>query len=153
MRVPAHGRGKLRVGGTNKGGAGQPPSVIREQLRGSIAKRKVLLEQIMDGDVFQRTRVTVASLAPHVVCANCGEGQIQPRDGSAAIEIEGLASASPRDRIAAYDIAAKYGLGALKEISIENVRERVMGTLSVIRSHCPDEQAAAIVADLRSVWA
>jgi hypothetical protein len=39
----------LRRGGTNKGGTGRPPSVIREKLRGSFDKRVKVLEQIADG--------------------------------------------------------------------------------------------------------
>lgn len=30
MRVPKHGRGKLRVGGTNKGGPGRPPDEFKK---------------------------------------------------------------------------------------------------------------------------
>jgi hypothetical protein len=48
---------------------------------------------------------------------------------------------------------AKYGLGTVREVSVENVRERVMATLTVIRERCSDEQAAAIVAELRPIWA
>lgn len=153
MRVPAHGRGALRVGGTNRGGSGRPPSVIREQLRGTIAERAGMLEQIMDGVPLQRTRVEVGLLAPFVECTKCGESTIRPKGAAAGIEIEAIVSASPKERIAAYDTAAKYGLGALKEVSIENVRERVMATLEVIRQHCPAQQATTIVNALRPIWA
>lgn len=29
MRIPVHGRGKLRIGGTNKGGPGRPPDEFK----------------------------------------------------------------------------------------------------------------------------
>ena len=33
LRTPAHGKGKLRVGGTNKGGPGRPPDAFKELCR------------------------------------------------------------------------------------------------------------------------
>lgn len=33
MRVPSHGRGKLRNGGTNKGGPGRPPDAFKAMCR------------------------------------------------------------------------------------------------------------------------
>jgi hypothetical protein len=47
MRRTPNG-GLLRSGGTNRGGTGRPPSVIREQLRGSVAERVKILEAIAD---------------------------------------------------------------------------------------------------------
>ncbi len=48
LRVPAHGHGRLRVGGTNRGGPGRPSSVIREACREAFADRVDLLAQIAD---------------------------------------------------------------------------------------------------------
>lgn len=153
MVVPKHGKGLIRVGGTNKGGTGAPPSVIREQLRGSIAERASMLERIMDGVPMQRASFSVATLAKYVTCANCGEAKIRPIDLTAgSAEIETKISASPKDRIAAFDTAARYGLGVLKEVSVENVRERVAQTLDTIRRHCTEEQAHQIIDALRPVW-
>ena len=42
-----HG-GALRNGGTNRGGPGRVPSVVRERCRGSFAKRVTVLEEIAD---------------------------------------------------------------------------------------------------------
>ena len=69
------------------------------------------------------------------------------------VELEVDASATPKDRLAALDLMAKYGLGALKEISVENVRERVQRTLGVIRAHCPPETVEKMLPELRSAWA
>jgi hypothetical protein len=46
--------------------------------------------------------------------------------------------------------AADRGYG--KPVSAENIRERVVKTIEVIRSHCPADQAAAILAELRPIW-
>jgi hypothetical protein len=151
-----NGRGALYAGGVpgNRGGGGCPPSQLRELLRGSIAQRSVILEQIMDGKPLQKATFTVKQLSGYLVCANCGEGKIKPTHATTgAVEIEVEVAASPRDRIAAWDTAAKYGLGALKEVSVENVRERLLSTLAIIRKQLPQEKAEAIIAHLRDVWA
>lgn len=64
-----------------------------------------------------------------------------------------IKEASVTDRLRAMEILAKYGLGTLKEVSVENVRERVANTLDVIREHCSPEQATSIITALRPVWA
>ena len=45
-----NGRGALNSGGTpgNKGGTGRPPSEIRERMRGSLADRLRIAEEIAD---------------------------------------------------------------------------------------------------------
>lgn len=128
MRVPAHGRGALRVGGTNKGGPGRPPSAIRELCRGAFAERIPILAKIADGEAVAKMKI----------------------DG---VETQTLISADVGDRIKAIDQLAKYGLGAMKEVSVENVRDRVGQTLDVIYARCSAKQAAAIVAELRPIWA
>lgn len=49
MVVPSHGRGKLRVGGTNKGGTGRPPSAVRKACTLAFDQRIKVLTQIADG--------------------------------------------------------------------------------------------------------
>lgn len=61
--------------------------------------------------------------------------------------------ASTQDRLRALEILAKYGMGVVKEVSAENVRERVSLTLDVIRARCSPEQATAIINELKPVWA
>ena len=60
--------------------------------------------------------------------------------------------ADPQDRIRAVDVLAKYGLGTLHEISVEQVRDRLRDTLQVLREELPSEQAAHIINRLREVW-
>lgn len=50
MRVPAHGRGALRVGGTNRGGPGRPPSLLRRVAREAWFDRVQIITGIADKD-------------------------------------------------------------------------------------------------------
>lgn len=134
-RPQPHG-GALLTGGVpgNKGGTGRPPSELRAQLRGSFAERVKVLEQFADGSMPLRER-----------CPKCGHEE--PASLATALPVE------PSDRLRALDMLAKYGLGTLKEISVENVRERVRSTLSVIQTHVSPEQYQTIVQALKPVWA
>jgi hypothetical protein len=114
------------------------------------------LDSVIDGTVMQRVRVKLADVLPHVVCPNCGEGGQEPKDGVLALDdvaFEAKASATVKDRLAALDHQAKYGLGVLKEVSVENVRERVEETLRIIRLHTSPEQAETLFAAIEPVWA
>jgi hypothetical protein len=60
----AHG-GTLFAGGVrgNKGGAGRPPSALRERLRGSIEERVQILEEILDDpETSARDKISCAGL-------------------------------------------------------------------------------------------
>lgn len=153
MERQPHG-GALRRGGTNRPGSGRPPSVLRDRLRGSYAERMAFLDAVVDGAVMQRIEVPLVAVLPHVVCPNCGESPVVPKGTATAlmVSIEARASASVKDRIAAMEQMAKYGLGQLKEISVENVRERVQETLRIIGQHCSPEQAETIYQMLEPVW-
>lgn len=78
-------------------------------------------------------------------CAKCGFEQ--PSSLATALPVDAT------DRLRALDMLAKYGLGTVKEVSVENVRERVQATLSIVRSHCSAEQADRIVEAMRPIWA
>lgn len=134
----------------NRGGPGVPPSELRKRLRGSFAERVEVLEQIADGEPTVRTKLELRAILPYVSCPNCG-GKLEP-SSTDVVEVEVLQSASNRDRIGALELAAKYGLGTLKEVSTESVRERVKDTLEVIRQHCPADVAARVITALRPVW-
>lgn len=156
MRLPPHGRGALKTGNIgNVGGPGVPPSALRQQLRGSYAERVRFLDRVIDGEVMQRVELPLFTILPHIACPNCGELGCHPSDDSKAalLTFEAQVSASVRDRIMALEHQAKYGMGALKEVSVENVRERVAATLAVIRDLCPRELAETTIAALRPVWA
>ena len=67
-------------------------------------------------------------------------------------EIADDEAADPQDRIRAVDTLAKYGIGTLREMSVESVRDRLSDTLQVLREELPPEQAAHIINRLREVW-
>ena len=67
-------------------------------------------------------------------------------------EIADDEAADPQDRIRAVDTLAKYGIGTLREVSVERVRDRLCDTLRVLREELPPEQAAHIINRLREVW-
>lgn len=57
LRTPSHGKGKLRVGGTNRG-AGRPPDKVRAALRKAFDQRIYLLQEIADNpDLDDVTRM------------------------------------------------------------------------------------------------
>lgn len=128
-------RGGRRGNRGNRSAIGRPPSVIREKLRGSFQDRIPLLEQIIDGSVVQKTRVRVHDVLPHLTCKNCGEQQIAPTDPAKSedVEVEAMVSATPKDRIAALDLQAKYGLGQLKAISEEVAHARMAAMARVVQ--------------------
>jgi hypothetical protein len=69
----------------------------------------------------------------------------------ALVSLRGTVSASVGDRVKAIDVMGKYGLGALKEISAEHVRDRLRQTIDIIRDEVP-EMAEALLARLAPVW-
>lgn len=155
-QVPqAHG-GALNTGGTpgNAGGSGRPSSELRERLRGTFAERVAVIEEIADGKPTQHAKFPLVALLPYVACPNCGELGLVPKDAKDVLqEIDITVSASPKDRLSALDLAGKYGLGTLKEVSVENVRERMRKTLAVLSKHVSEAQYAALVTEIRPLWA
>ena len=59
---------------------------------------------------------------------------------------------STGDRIRAIDLLAKYGLGTLKEISSEQVQQRLRDTIDLIRRRLPEAEANALLTEMREVW-
>lgn len=148
-----HG-GALQVGNPgNRGGLGVPTSLIRERLRGSYADRLEFLSEVVDGKVMQRIEVPLFNVLPHATCPNCGD-QLQERKSEDLflVTIEGRVSASVKDRIAALDQMAKYAIGTLKEVSVENVRDRMRATMAVIRENTSPELAARLASLIRPLW-
>ena len=67
-------------------------------------------------------------------------------------EIADDPKADPQDRIRAIDVLAKYGLGVTRELSVDEVRDRLRETVGLIRRVLPPEQATEILIRLREVW-
>lgn len=53
MVVPAHGRGKLRVGGTNKGGPGRPPKSLRNLCHKRFVKHLPKVDRMLQKEVLK----------------------------------------------------------------------------------------------------
>lgn len=148
-----HG-GALQVGNPgNRGGLGVPTSLIRERLRGSYADRLEFLSDVVDGKVMQTQEIPLFAVLPYACCPNCGD-QLEARKASDLflITIQARVSASVKDRIAALDQMAKYAIGTLKEVSVENVRDRMRATMAVIRENTSPELAARLASLIRPLW-
>lgn len=161
--IPQKHGGALLAGGKpgNRGGSGNAPSILRERLRGTIAQRVEVLESIIDGQAIQRTEVSLAAVLEHAECPECGR-KLRPRKGLTSkdvdvIVIEGLTSATPADRVRAWDVTAKYGLGTqdtlITPVSAE-VRARVARTVSTIEgaSYLASDQKLSLLNELAEVW-
>jgi hypothetical protein len=81
------------------------------------------LTSVVDGTPLVRARWALADVLPHCVCANCGEAQLQPTDERQQQEVEVMVSPSIKDRIAAMDMQAKYGLGTSNEERVTDNRD------------------------------
>lgn len=67
-------------------------------------------------------------------------------------EIADDPEADSRDRIRAIDVLAKYGLGTLRELSVEDVRDRLRQTIAIVRGNLPPERVPVVLMELREVW-
>lgn len=157
--------GALRRGNPgNAGGPGRPASALRQELRGSFAERKHVLEDIVDGEAIQRMKVPLALLLPHVECPNCGEIGVVAKERSAElVQIEARVSASPADRIKALDLMAKYGLGAAR-LTEDDIKARLTAQIQVITTELPamiramksgdaaEGVAEALLKKLEAIW-
>lgn len=151
-------RGKLIAGagrGPQKGTGGRPPSILRSGLTEVLERGIPEIEKIARGDLVHKTRVRVADLSGLLECANCGEASLVLSDPENHLytTVESLESASPRDRLKAYEVAGTYGPGAVKQISMETVRDKVQETLNIIRAHVTPEVFETMKPELRAAWA
>ena len=139
--------------GGKAGRSGRPANEIRAMMRDALGERMPVYAAIIDGIPLQRTRVAIADVYKHVACSNCGALTLEPKDAEHALaEIEVEISASLRDKLAALDQLGRYGLGTLKEISLEVVRERMKETLQSIQRHTSVDQYEAIVSEIQPLW-
>lgn len=141
------------AGGGTQPGAGRPPSLLREQLRGSFAERRAILERIADGEVIQRGEIPLSEVLKHAACPKCG-GELEQTTKlpPSWIKLEAVISANAKERIAAIEVMGKYGLGAVKELSVEHVRDRLRQTIAIIRDSVPEEIAADLLKRLEPLW-
>lgn len=136
----------------NVGGPGRPASAIRELCRGAFGARVRVLETIADGEPVQRIEVPLGVVLRSAQCPKCGEG-LKAEDADALLlTVEGRASASPGDRIKAVDTLGKYGLDARTQLAVDEVRDRLVRQLTVIRQALSPEAAETLIEKLREVW-
>lgn|SRR5574341_1808029 len=60
--------------------------------------------------------------------------------------------AHAQDRIRAIDVLAKYGVGVVRELSVDDVRDRLRDTIIIIREALAPHQVPKVLAELREVW-
>lgn len=123
-------------------------------LRGDLEENAPILNDIAQGRPITRQRVLVRDVAPYLACPGCGElGKLEPVKIRDAIqEIEVMGSASPKERVAAIDAQAKYGLGVEKGVAQETVRENVAAMLAVIRAHVAGPVYDGMLPELKACW-
>jgi hypothetical protein len=59
---------------------------------------------------------------------------------------------APGDRIRAVEVLARYGLGQLREASVEDVKDRLRETLAILREELDVETAHHVIDRLAEVW-
>jgi hypothetical protein len=110
-----------------------------------------VLERIADGSPTRRTQVSLSEVLKHVHCPKCN-GELEADDEDANVILEANGSASIRDQLSSLDMMAKYGLGTTKELTVENVRERLKVTLEILRNELTEDQIKSIMPQLKGVW-
>lgn len=150
--IPQPHGGALLAGGVpgNRGGVGQPPSVIRSLSREAWAERLPVLTTIADGEAVQTIDVPLASVLPHAKCPSC-RGNLAAKNPSTAaiVSVRGKASAKPSERVRAMSELSKVGMGAA--MSPDDLRERMREQLTVIASR-PTWNAEELIKALLPIW-
>jgi hypothetical protein len=59
---------------------------------------------------------------------------------------------APAERLRALDLLGRYGMGSTRELSVEDVKDRLTATVATIRAMVPAPHAEHLLARLRGVW-
>jgi hypothetical protein len=62
------------------------------------------------------------------------------------------AKVAPGDRIRAVDTLAKYGLGQMVQVGIDDVRGRLRATVGLLRETLPEDEFTTLVHKLKEIW-
>jgi len=62
------------------------------------------------------------------------------------------AKVAPGDRIRAVDTLAKYGLGQMVQVGMDDVRGRLRATLELLRETLPEDEFTTLVHNLKEIW-
>lgn len=132
-----------------------PTAAIRGRLRGAFGDRVAVLERIADGEAVEETVVSLADLVKHVSCPSCGKQLIpdepDPRE-QRFITIKARRSARVMERLAAMDTMAKYGVGMTREVSVEEIKQRLIQTIEVLETQLSASDAERVMRALRPIW-
>ncbi len=158
MRVPRHGMGQLKVGGSHPR-SGRPPSDVRALYANHAAEGAEGIAAILHGEAVKRARVPLSAVLKHAKCPTCGDKLEQiAKDGAALadalmVELNGWESASPSERVKAFDAFNKYGIGTRDEVTLvsPDVRDRLRRTIERIASQ-PEWNSEALLKDLDTIW-
>lgn len=81
-------------------------------------------------------------------CEHCGE--LPTREMTPADVLQIMATGG--DRLRAFDLAAKYGMGTIREMSVDDVRERLTDTVNVLAELLPRELFEEAVGKIKPLW-
>lgn len=162
--IPGRNGGTLIPGagrGPEPGKGGRPTSLLRSNLTAVLEAGVPHIAAIASGQLVEKTRARIRDLAPYLKCANCGEGGsgspglgmvIADAENHMYVTIEVEQSATAADRIRALDLAGKYGPGAVKQIGVEVVRDKVVETLDLLRERLDPKIFDELRPLLRDIW-
>lgn len=140
------------------------PHAIREVLRACFIERVFVLQSIADGSVMADIEVPWTAVTTRVMCNVCGSNELRPTVGAnggaggdamlseGKLKFSARQSASVKDRVAALELMARYGIGQLREVSAEHVRDRLTMTLQLLTDTLPTETLARLIPRLKDVW-
>jgi hypothetical protein len=149
----AHG-GALRKGGTpgNAGGTGRPKDRIRSQLTADYEKNLGIVDAIATGELLDKMEIPLLEVLQHVKCPKCqGDLQLGSEDDLFATVMV-KRSPSPKDRLGAVEHQGKYSIGAVREISVDNVREKLEQQITLLRNRFSGEVLTSLLLDLKEIW-
>lgn len=116
----------------NRGGKGRVPTRVRRRARESFDRLTPRFEAIAAGEKVKQTVTAVHPVTKELVT---GDVEVIP-------EI--------RDQVKAYDTLGKYGLSG--NISVDDVRARLVAQANVIREMLGNEQGELVLKRLSRVW-
>ena len=67
-------------------------------------------------------------------------------------EIADDPDALDRDRIKAVDVLGKYGLGTVREVTVEDVKEKLRQTLELLKQELDPDEADRLIGRLKRIW-
>lgn len=139
--IPQPHGGALKRGGTRS--PGRPANSIRRRLRGDFAQRLDILRGIADGTV----EVNLLD-----VCEYCHLPPSKPQRRDWIDDVLKRVRAAVSEQLKALDLMAKYGMGTMKAVSDDEIRQRLAETLEKIRNSPHVTNPEALIAELEPTW-